>query len=208
MTDQSLTHLAFIVDRSGSMHSIAGDMNGAIRALLADQAALDGGVLVDITTFDDKIEHPFIGVRPDDVKTDVIQPRGSTALNDAIGKTVTELGERLAARDEEDRPGKVIVIIVTDGFENASREWTAPAIKELVERQTSEWSWEFLFLGANIDSFAAGASYGIAGTHTLNYAANRDGTQSVVSAASSYMTRSRAGDTTGFTSEEREATGA
>ena len=99
MTDSNYTHLALIVDRSGSMITIANDMNGAIRQLLSDQAKEPGYIKVDITTFDTVIEHPYIEVRPDDVKQDVIIPRGATALNDAIGLSASDPAAARAAAD-------------------------------------------------------------------------------------------------------------
>jgi hypothetical protein len=207
MTDSSLTHLAIVADRSGSMNGIHTDMNGAIRQLLAEQAKLPGAVIVDITTFDTTVEFPFVGVRPDDVKVDVIVPRGSTALNDALGMSIVRLGERLAALDEDDRPGKVIFVVVTDGMENASREYSDAQVKALVTEQTEKWGWEFLYLAANVDAFATGRGYGFGHAQTISFAADSDGTQSVVAAASGYVTRSRSGLVADFTDEEREAAG-
>jgi uncharacterized protein YegL len=208
MTDSNLTHLAIIADRSGSMLNIASDMNGAIRQLLSDQAKEPGAVEVDITTFDHELDHPFIGVRPDDVKIDVIVPRGSTALNDAIGVTVTSLGQRLAERAEEDRPAHVIVVVVTDGGENASREYSADQVKKLVTEQTEQWGWTFMYLAANVDAFATGAGYGFGRAQTISYAADSEGTQSVIATASAGITRTRSGLAADFTDEEREAAGA
>lgn len=209
MTDQTLTLLALIVDRSGSMSTIANDMNGGIRQLLAEQSTAPGALIVDITTFDTAVEHPYEWVRADDVKSDIIVPRGGTALNDAVGMTIVRLGERLASMDEDDRPGKVIFVIVTDGEENSSREYTHDMVKELVERQQSQWGWEFLYLAANVDAFATGARYGYSAASTMNYTADEHGTQSVIAAASAGITRSRSGLAVDFTDEERaEATGA
>lgn len=205
MTNPDYTHLALIVDRSGSMSPIARDMNGSIAALLKEQGALPGELHVDITTFDTEVQRPYIDARADDVKGEIIIPRGMTALNDAIGKTVVELGERFAALPEEDRPGKVIIAIVTDGGENSSRDWKLEAVRELVTKQQDEFAWEFLFMGANIDSFAAASGFGIGAANTINYAHDAAGSGAVMAAASGYVTRSRlAGDTTGFTEAERE----
>lgn len=207
MTDSTLTLLAVVADRSGSMTRIASDMNGGIRALLADQAALPGALIVDIWTFDTAVEHPFDWVRPDDVKADVILPRGSTALNDAVGTAIVSVGERLAAMDEDDRPGKVMFLIVTDGQENASREYTLDQVKAMVDKQTAEYGWEFLYLAANVDAFATGAGYGFGAGQTMSYAADSQGTQNVVAAASAGITRSRLGGSADFTDAERQSAG-
>jgi uncharacterized protein YegL len=211
MTDNNYTHLALVVDRSGSMSTIAKDMNGGIRQLLADQAKEPGVCVVDITTFDTEIEHPYENVRPDDVKSDIIVPRGGTALNDAVGYTINELGERFSKMEEGDRPGLVIVVVVTDGEENSSREYTHDQIKELVERQTNEWGWQFVYLAANVDAFATGGSYGFAKGSTIAYAASGAGTQNVYAATSSNVSGLRAnmsrgvrGATIEFSDEDRE----
>lgn len=207
MTDADLTLLAVIADRSGSMSGIAADMNGGIRSLLADQAALPGTLIVDIWTFDHSVDHPFDWVRPDDVKADVILPRGRTALNDAVGQAIVSIGERLASMDEDDRPGKVIVVVVTDGGENASTEYTLDQVKALVDSQSKDYGWEFLYLAANVDAFSTGAGYGFARGQTISYAADSGGTQNVVAAASAGITRSRLGGAADFTDAERQQAG-
>jgi uncharacterized protein YegL len=208
MTDSDLTRLVILADRSGSMGHIQKDMNGGIRQLLADQAKEPGTVVVDIVTFDTVVENPYTGVRPDDVKSDIIVARGGTALNDALGMTIVRLGEELAALPEDDRPGHVIFVVVTDGEENSSREYTAPQVKALVEEQQEKWGWTFLFLGANIDAFAVAGGYGIIRDHSINYAATAKGASSVIATASAGITRTRSGLATDFTDEEREAAGA
>jgi uncharacterized protein YegL len=208
MTDADLTRLVIVADRSGSMAHLKNDMNGAIRELLLEQSKEPGAILVDIVTFDTEIEHPYTGVRPDDVKADIIQPRGGTALNDALGITIAKLGAELSSLAEEDRPGHVIIVVVTDGEENSSREYTAPQVKGMVTEQTDKWGWTFMFLGANIDSFAVAGGYGIRPGSTINYAPTREGTQSVIATASAGVTRTRSGLATDFTDEEREAAGA
>lgn len=204
MTDPNLTLIVLVADRSGSMASIAADMNGGIRSMLAEQASQPGTCIVDIWTFDSTVEHPYDWVRPDDVKADVILPRGSTALNDATGTAIVSVGERLASLDEEDRPGKVIFVIVTDGMENSSREYSHEQVRTLVTTQTDSYGWEFLYLAANVDEFATGAQYGYSANQTLGYAATSGGAQSAVAVASAGITRSRLGGAADFTDAERQ----
>jgi uncharacterized protein YegL len=194
MTDATYTHLALVLDRSGSMGYIATDMNGGVEELLKEQAAQPGKILVDVTTFDTTIEKPYAGVKPEEIKHPLIHPRGGTALFDAVGQTVVSLGERLKAMDEAARPGKVIVVIVTDGEENASREWVKEGLQKLIKRQQDDYSWEFIFLGANIDSAAVGGGFGIRKGATMNYAPTGAGATFATSTASAYITRSRMGD--------------
>lgn len=205
MTNPDLTRLVIVADRSGSMHGIAGDMNGAIRQLLIEQATQPGTLVVDIVTFDTVVEYPYTGVAPAEVTDDIIRPRGSTALNDAVGLTIAKLGAELSSLAEDDRPGHVIVVVVTDGMENASREYTTQQVKAMVEEQTGKWGWTFLYLAANVDAFATGAGYGFARGQTISYAADSEGAESVVKSASAGITRTRSGLSTDFTDEEREA---
>lgn len=207
MTDQSYTHLALLVDRSGSMATIASDMNGGITQLLADQAKLPGTIRVDITTFDDKIEHPYQDVTPEQVTGPVLVPRGMTALNDALGQTIVTLGERFAALVEDDRPGTVIFVVVTDGAENASHEYTDQQVRALVLEQQERWNWQFIFLAANIDAFATGTHYGFSQAQTMQYAPTAHGAAQSFAAASAGVTRTRSGLDADFTQDERDAAG-
>lgn len=191
MVDEKYTHIAVIADRSGSMSSIAEDMNGGLKTFLEEQDQLEGILLLDVTIFDTQVEQIVRNGTVSDVVFPVIIPRGGTALNDAIGVTVNSLGEQFSKMAEDTRPGKVIVLVITDGMENSSREYTAPQIKELVTRQQDEWEWDFVFLGANIDSFAVGGGYGMHAGGTLNYESTSAGVASVLRAASEYVTTSR-----------------
>jgi hypothetical protein len=96
-----------------------------------------------------------------DLDTTTYVPRGSTALLDAIGRTVTELGQKLAATPEAERPGQVIVAIFTDGYENASRQFDLHQINDLITQQRNTYNWQFLFLAANQDAIATAAQIGI-----------------------------------------------
>lgn len=212
MTDNNYTHLMMVVDRSGSMDRIVDDMNGGIKNLLEEQAKEPGKIVVDIVTFDTVIEHPYQGVAPGDVQGPIIVPRGGTALHDATGFAIVELGERLAKMPEDERPGLVTVVIVTDGEENSSREYTAAQVKALVERQQNEWGWQFIFLAANIDAFAAAGSYGVSKGSTMNFAASSAGTQNVYESVGRTVTGLRAnasrgvtGQSVSFSDEDREA---
>lgn len=203
MTNPDFTYLSLVLDRSGSMSNIAGDMNGGIAHLLKEQAALPGKLLVDVTTFDSVIERPFVGAKAEDIPINLIIPRNMTALLDATGTAIAELGEKLAALPEDERPGTVIVVVVTDGIENASKEYSAEQIKELVTKQETEFGWKFVFLGANIDSFGVGGNLGYARGSTMNYDASAAGVRGATVSVSSYLSRTRSGLDTEFTEEER-----
>lgn len=211
MTDIDYTHLLAIVDRSGSMWSIERDMNGGLKSFLDEQKALPGKLLVDIVTFDTEIDQAYSSATVDDIKFPIIAPRGGTALQDAIGQSVVKLGEKLASLPEDERPGKVIVMIVTDGQENSSHEFAgkdgSDRIKQMIETQRSNFQWEFLFLGANIDSFAVGGGFGIPQGAIINYTADGGSTQSVLRSASAYVGNTRSGLAASFTDADRQAAG-
>jgi uncharacterized protein YegL len=208
MVDQEYTHLALIVDRSGSMYGIASDMNGAIKELLDKQSKEPGRLVVDVTTFDDVIEFPYTDAAPADITEDLIMPRSNTALNDAIGVTIQRLGNKFRLLDEERRPGTVIVVIVTDGMENASKEYTRPQIKKMVDEQTDRWGWVFMYLAANVDAFKTGEGYGMHAKMSSGYVPQAAGVSGAYASLHANMSRARTGDMSGFTEEEREAANA
>ncbi|WP_134767168.1 vWA domain-containing protein [Nocardioides sp. 1609] len=173
MTDQTLTHVYFLLDRSGSMQSIKADTEGGFAAFIDEQRAAPGTCRVTLAQFDNVYEEVYRDVDVADVAPLVLAPRGSTALLDAIGRLVNDAGARLAALPEGERPGTVVVAIMTDGLENASREWTHPAVKALVEQQTAQYGWDFMYMGADQDAVEVGASIGVSAEHSLTYGRGR-----------------------------------
>lgn len=207
MVDSNYTHIAVVVDRSGSMSTIQNDMIGALDTFFKEQAEVDphAKVLVDYAQFDDQYEKVFSDTDIKKAKAQ-LQPRGLTALLDGIGKTITDLGTKLKALPEAHRPGKVLVVIITDGGENASREYKQDTVKKLIQQQESEYDWSFLFLGANIDAVAVGASFGLSRGSTLTYdTANVDNTIGSLSMATSAYRGAPLGAKAGFSEEDREA---
>ena len=120
--------------------------------------------------FDNVYEEVYTGRDLADVPSLTLVPRGSTAMLDAIGRVVNATGARLAAMPEDQRPGTVIVGIMTDGLENASREFTYPMVKVLIEQQEQVYGWTFMYMGANQDAIEVGASLGVARDRSLTYA--------------------------------------
>jgi len=169
MTNPDLTHIEFVLDRSGSMHSIKADIEGGFDAFIADQRTHPGQCTVSLTQFDNEYEPVFTAIDVRDVRPLNLQPRGATAMLDAIGRSILALGERLAAQPEAERPGTVIMAVMTDGMENASREFTYVAIKELVTRQEQAYKWQFLYMGADQDAIEVGASIGVRADRSLSY---------------------------------------
>jgi hypothetical protein len=130
-------------------------------------------------------------------------PRGCTALLDAMGRFITQVGEELAKRDEADRPGKVIVCIVTDGLENSSVDWTRESVKALVEQQRDQWQWEFVFLGADIDAVQEGASVGVPHNSSLTF--DKANARDVYAMAGNWVSTVRGGGKAEFTDEDRKS---
>lgn len=214
MTDPSLTHIYFLLDRSGSMQSIVDDTVGGFDAFIAEQRKTPGECRVTLAQFDDAYEEVYADLPISAVPSLVLQPRGTTALLDSIGRLVNDAGARLAALPEDRRPATVIVGIMTDGLENASREWSHPQVKELIERQTNDYQWQFLYLGADQDAVEVGMSIGVGAGHSVTY--GRGKVKQAMSAAASSVTAYRGARAAGmpapaaarmseFTEEQRRA---
>lgn len=161
---QDLTEIVLIVDRSGSMESIKADAEGGINTFITEQKAAEGKANFTLCQFDTHYEFVHQGVDIEKVDNYKLVPRGWTALNDAIGRTINEVGERLAKTPEEERPALVLFMIVTDGHENSSQEFSGEKVKEMIAHQKEKYNWKFTFLGTEEDSLQVGASLGLVGT--------------------------------------------
>ena len=164
MMNHNMTELVFILDKSGSMHGLEKDTIGGYNSMLEKQKAEEGSAHVTTVLFDTHVEllHdrlPLGCVKPLTEKEYCVG--GTTALLDAVGTTIQRINEIQNAEPEESRAGKVIFVITTDGFENASRKFTYPILKNLIESQQKEMGWEFMFLGANMDAVSEAGKLGI-----------------------------------------------
>jgi hypothetical protein len=170
MSDPNLTNLVFLLDRSGSMQSIKSDVVGGFDAFIAEQREGEGRCTVTLAQFDYEYEVVYRGIDVGRVPPLKIQPRGSTALLDSMGKLITDTAAEIDALPEADRPGTVVVAIMTDGLENSSSEWRRPDIKALVEQQTNDHGWEFLYMGADQDAVEVGKGLGVKDGQAVTYA--------------------------------------
>ena len=204
MTDSNYTAMLLVIDRSGSMSSIRDDMVGGMQALLAAQASHPGMLTVDVVTFDDVMEWQHSFADPKDVVIELV-PRGMTALNDALGAAIGQFGQKLAELPEHARPGVVTVVVVTDGEENSSREWTAEKVREAVKHQQETYQWDFVFLGANQDAALSASRIGISPDAAMSYAAAPAAVQATSASLSRYMSDLRGGSRKGFTDSERDS---
>ena len=169
MTDANLTHLYFLLDRSGSMVSLREDTIGGFDTFIAEQRTAPGRCRVTLAQFDNEYDEVYADRDIATVPSLVLVPRGSTALLDALGRLVVTAGERLASLPEQERPGSVIVGVMTDGYENASRDWTHDRIKALIEQQSRDYGWQFLYLGADQDAIEEGSKMGFAAGKSMTY---------------------------------------
>ena len=151
--NENLTEIIFVLDRSGSMAGLELDTIGGFNSFVARQTQQEGDVRITAVLFDDKYELLWTGVTASQAVLTKREyfVRGCTALLDAVGKTILNVGCRLAETNEDERPGKVIFVITTDGLENASREFTYEKVRKLIQHQKEKYGWEFIFLAANID---------------------------------------------------------
>lgn len=176
---KGLTEIVFILDRSGSMSGLEADTIGGFNSLIAKQKKEEGQAIVSTVLFDDRSEVLHDRVPLVSIKTMTDRDyfvRGCTALLDAIGGAIHHIGNVHKYAREEDRPEKTLFIITTDGMENASRHYTYPKVKAMVERQKSRYGWEFLFLGANIDALEVAGHFGINKDYAANYHCDEEGT--------------------------------
>lgn len=208
MSNQNLTRVVFLLDRSGSMQSIKSDVIGGFDAFLTEQRAGDGQCTVTLAQFDNVYEVVYRDIDLAQVPPLELEPRGSTALLDSMGKLITDTSADIGALAEDDKPGTVIVAIMTDGLENASQEWRRPDIKALVEQQTNDHGWEFLYMGADQDAVEVGKELGIKDEQAITYA--RGKSREAMAAASGnirdYRSARRADITAAmpaFTAEQR-----
>ncbi|MGB3325019.1 MAG: vWA domain-containing protein [Mycolicibacterium fortuitum] len=169
MANPNLSHLVFLLDRSGSMQSIKSDVTGGFDAFLAEQRAADSECAVTLAQFDHEYEVVYRGVPLAEVPQLELSPRGRTALLDSMGKLITDTAAEIDALPEEHKPGTVVVAIMTDGHENASVEWQRAAIKAVVEQQTNDHGWEFLYMGADQDAVEVGKGLGVKAEQSVTY---------------------------------------
>jgi uncharacterized protein YegL len=191
-------YIGIVLDRSGSMHDIRSATVAGLNEFIAEQKLVPGldDTRVKLVRFDSEYESVFD--KPlSEVETfddSILVPRGMTALHDAIGRTVTEMGKELEAMSESQRPEKVFVMIVTDGEENSSAAFSGADVANLVKQQTDVYKWKFIFLGANQDAITNASKLNIAPGSTISYNASSIGTQNVFKSTASAMCSFRSMD--------------
>jgi uncharacterized protein YegL len=171
MPNPLYTDITMLLDRSGSMSRLKEDIEGGFDAFIQEQRAQEGICRVSLSQFDNRYDVVYTARDIADVPPLQLHPRGMTALLDAIGTAIAATRERLDRLPDADKPGVVIIGIMTDGLENASTEMTYPAVKALIEEYERQHDWIFTYMGANQDAIEEGAKMGIRRDQTLTYAA-------------------------------------
>lgn len=208
--NKEYTKIIVVLDESGSMSTIRKDTVGGFNTFIQDQRKVPGTADVTVVSFNSrpKTIHDSVPLTSDSLELNDsnYRPSGNTALLDAIGLAITSTGEKLSALPESDRPGKVIVVILTDGEENASTDYRRSQINEMITHQREKYSWDFVFLGANQDAFHEAGKLGISRGSTMSYAASAQGMSTNYANLSKSISRSRVGGSSvSFTDAERKA---
>lgn len=188
MTNNKITELVFIIDKSGSMRGLETDTIGGFNAMLDKQKKEEGTCLVSTVLFDtdSKVIHDradLSDIRP--MEENDYCPSGCTALMDAVGEAIHHIGNVHKYIRTEDVPEHTVFVITTDGMENASRRYTREKLKAMIEEKKEKNNWEFLFIGANIDAVTTAEQYGISEDRAVNYCADEIGTQVLYDSVSS-----------------------
>jgi len=201
------TEITIVLDRSGSMSSIAPDTIGGFNRFLEDQKKAPGTASITLHQFDHEFETVIHGKNVHDAKpltNATFVPRGNTALLDAIGRAITDTGVRLESTPEDQRAERVVFVIITDGHENASHEFSSPRIAEMIQHQREKYSWEFVFLGANQNAITSASRIGISPTNAMTYAGNSAGTKAAFASTSENLVRMRSGAVASMSYSEKD----
>jgi len=174
------TELVFILDKSGSMSGLESDTIGGFNSMLKKQQKEEGEAIVTTVLFDNNYQ-----VLHDRININAVNPisekeyfvEGTTALLDAIVKTINKVVNVQRNSTDDYRADKVLFVIITDGMENASKEYSYNKISKMIETEKNKYGWEFIFLGANIDAEKAAADIGIDADKAVNYHSDSIGTK-------------------------------
>lgn len=210
----NLLHICFVLDESGSMYSSVDDVIGGFQKLIDEQKGeKNGECIISLYRFSDTVKKDYIGKPVDEVSKLIYSPGGCTAMNDGIGTAIDEIGKWLSNMDESERPSKTMIVIMTDGQENASKEYDFDAVKRKIKHQEEKYSWTFVYMGTNLQDLKDANRLGIkmrSVSGSRNIAANyshidayakalRSSTDAAsVAAADAFLTRQLCEDTTRY----------
>ena len=190
-------HVCVVLDASGSMGVVENDVKGTFNTFIAEQREEPGKTVLDVYQFSDETTRIVRSADLSTFENDLMRNyrcSGMTALNDAVCQAIDELGAEFAALPESERPEQILVAILTDGEENASRRFTTADVKERIDRQTNVYSWKFVFLAANIDATETGAALGLAADDCVAFECSEEGLGDVCACFSERLAAMRAPD--------------
>ena len=210
----NLLHICFVLDESGSMYNSVDDVIGGFQKLIDEQKGeKNGECIISLYRFSDTVKKDYIGKPVDEVSKLIYSPGGCTAMNDGVGTAIDEIGKWLSDMDESERPSKNMIVIMTDGQENASKEYNFDTVKAKIKHQEEKYSWTFVYMGTNLQDLKDANRLGIkmrSVSDSRNIAANyshidtyakalRSNTNAAsVAAADALLTRQLCEDTTRY----------
>ncbi len=204
------THIAIILDRTGSMDPIRDDIIGGFNTFLSDQQKESGEATLTLVQFDAEdpyeVIHNYADIKNvDPLSRDTYVPRAATPLLDAIGRGINDLEHRLSKLPDAEKPGGVVFVIITDGQENASREFRRENIVKMIEEKQKSEDWQFVFLSADLDSIGDAERYGFTEGAVMSYDKDAGGTAHMMASLHGHVAnyRARRTRTVGFTDEDR-----
>lgn len=155
-------HVAFIIDESGSMYSSTNDVVGGFNQMIEEQKKEnDGQCSISLFTFNNRVKEVYLGKDVNDINGINYSPNGCTAMNDGIGSAIDKIGQWLNNMDDAERPSKNIIVIMTDGEENASQEYSLEKVKEMIKHQENKYNWTFIYMGTDLTNLKDANSLGI-----------------------------------------------
>ena len=190
------THIIIVLDASGSMGSIQDDIKGSFNEFLRQQREAEGQTVFDLFQFSDDVHRLVRRANLADFHDDLMSRyhcSGCTALNDAVCTAIDTVGQEFTNMPETERPEHVMCVIITDGMENASREYTSRDVKTRIKHQKDVYNWTFEFLAANQDAFESGKTLGLDRDSCSNFVADRVGVQKMCMMLSGNVNRLRSG---------------
>ena len=179
---KNYTHILIVLDASGSMSSIQDDVKGSFNDFLKKQREEAGKTVFDLYQFNDEAKRIVKSADLAQFRDDLMAKyrcSGCTALNDSVCTAIDTVGHEFAVMPESERPEHVLCVIITDGMENASREFSTEDVKKRIKHQQDVYNWHFQFLAANQDAFEAGESIGISKRFCANFVADKMGVKNM-----------------------------
>ena len=195
------THIIAILDKSGSMAPIIDDTIGGFNTFLEEQKSIKEDATLTLVQFNDKCETIYSDVplkHAAPLTRETFVPKGWTSLNDALATVINQVGLKLASKPEHERPSKVMFLILTDGAENTSKEFGGEhglaKLSGMIKHQSEKYSWNFTFLGANLDSQKVAIKYNISAANSINFSSDGIGTRNAFKSMSRGMATARLSD--------------